>query len=340
MSRGTVLITGLTGFIATHTALAFLNAGYSVKGTTRTAAKAEQWISRFPDHKPRFQYAVVPDMSIPGAFDEAVKGCDYIAHLASPAHWDQTDNEADLLIPAIEGTKNLLSATKNEPKIKRVVFTSSLAAIIEPTTLEPGKAIVETEWNPITYEEAKSHTNPPVVYRASKALAERAFWDFIQTEKPTWSGTSICPCATFGPPLQVTSLSALNFSNKFLWDIANGQYKLGVPKVGSPVFVDVREVALAHVRAVELDVAQGQRYLLIGGPYIPDQVVQIIHKEFPELRNNLPPVDSSRTDHLNVRFDSSKATKQLGIQYTALETMVTETITAILGVLRNNAETE
>ncbi|KAJ7465136.1 NAD-P-binding protein [Mycena latifolia] len=301
-----VLITGITGFIATHTALAFLAAGYTVKGTARTAAKAEDWIARFPSHKERYQYAVVPDMVAPGAFDEAVRGCDIVAHIASPAHWSQNDNEADLLIPAITGTKNLLTATKHEPRIQRVVFTSSLSAIFEPT-VETGRTVVETEWNPITYDEAKAATNPTVVYRASKALAERAFWDY---------------------PL--ASLSALNLSTAFMWDIANGKYKAGVPIMGSPFYVDARDVALAHVRAVERDAAKGQRYLLIGGTYVPGHFIEVMHRHFPELRDNLPLVDLSKAGQLSVKHDSTKATRDLGIEYTSLEKMVVDTISYIL----------
>ncbi|KAJ6498049.1 NAD-P-binding protein [Mycena vitilis] len=317
MSRGTVLITGITGFAATHTALAFLEAGYTVKGTARTVVKAQDWIARFPAHSARFEYAVVEDIAARGAFNEAVKGCDFVAHIASPAHWNQNDNENDLLIPAINGTKNLLSATKNEPRIKRVVFTR--------------KAISEMDWNPVTYDEAKSATILAVVYRASKALAERAFWDYICDEKPAWAGSTIAPCASFGPPIQpLASLSALNTSILFLWDMANGKYKAGVPNVGSPVYVDVRDVALAHVRAVERDAAKGQRYLLIGGLYVPDQFVGVIHRQFPGLRGNLPPADLSKAGQSGFEYDSSKAVKELGIEYTSLETMVVDTIKSIL----------
>ncbi|KAJ7465138.1 hypothetical protein FB451DRAFT_1041929, partial [Mycena latifolia] len=175
----------------THTALAFLAAGYAVKGTACSAAKVDDWIASFPAHKERYQYAVVPDIVTPGAFDEAVRGCDIVAHIASPAHWSQNDNEADL-IPAITGTKNLLAATKHEPRIQRVVSTSSLSAIFEPT-VKTGRPVVKTEWNPVTYDEVKAATNPTVVYRASKALAERAFWDYVRDEKPAWAGSTICP---------------------------------------------------------------------------------------------------------------------------------------------------
>ncbi|KAJ7134266.1 NAD-P-binding protein [Mycena epipterygia] len=330
MSRGTVLVTGITGFIATHTALAFLDAGYSVKGTARSAAKAEGWIARFPAHKERYEYAVVPDMVAPGAFDDAVKGCDFIAHVASPVQGTQNDNEADLLIPAINGTKNLLTATKNESRIRRVVFTSSLGAVFEPTR-QAGTLVVEAEWNPVSYDEAKSAPNASFAYRASKGLAERAFWDYIENEQPAWAGSAICPCASFGPPIQpLASLAELNVSCAFMWDMANGKYKAGVPAVGSPLYVDARDAALAHVRAVERDAAKGQRYLLIGGTYVPDQFVDVMHRHFPELRDNLPAVDLSKIGQLEFKYDSSKATKELGIEYTSLESMVVDTIRSIL----------
>ncbi|KAJ7707355.1 NAD-P-binding protein [Mycena rosella] len=329
MTRGVVLVTGITGFIGTHTALAFLEAGYDVKGTARSTAKAEGWIAHFPAYKACYTYAVVEDIAAAGAFDEAVKGCDIIAHIASPAHWSQSDNEADLLIPAINGTKNVLYATKHEPRITRVVFTSSLAAIIEPSR-EPGKLVVETEWNPTTYEEAKVSTNAPVVYRASKALAERAFWDYIKDEKPTWAGSTICPCATSGPPIQpLTSLAALNTSVAFMWDLASGKFKDSVPP-GPPVHVDVRDVALAHVRAVERDVAKNQRYLLVAGSHIPDEFTDVIRRHFPTLRDNLPPVDLSKARQSNFKFDASKVQRELGIQFTPLATMVVDTMNTIL----------
>jgi len=329
MAPGVVLVTGITGFIGTHTALAFLEAGYTVRGTARTAAKAEDWIARFPNYKARYEYAVVEDIAASGAFDEAVKGCDIVAHIASPAHWNPKDNEADLLIPAINGTKNLLYATKGEPGITRVVFTSSLAAITEPSR-EPGKTVVETEWNPTTYEEAKVATNPAVVYRASKALAERAFWDYVRDENPMWAGSTICPCATYGPPLQpLTSLSTLNTSVAFLWDLASGKFKDGVP-AGPPVHVDARDVALAHVRAVERDVAKNQRYLLLAGSHIPDEFADVIYRHFPDLRDNLPPFDLSKAGQSQVKFDASKVQRELGIEFTSVETMVVDTVNAIL----------
>ncbi|EIM82216.1 NAD-P-binding protein [Stereum hirsutum FP-91666 SS1] len=332
MSHGVVLVTGITGFIATHTAKAFLEAGYTVKGTARSAGKAEEWISLFPAFKSKFQYAVVEDMIAPGAFDEAIKGCDIVAHIASPAHWNHTDNEKDILIPAIQGTRNLVEATRLEPRIKRVVFTSSFASIVDPAA-PPDHVHKSEDWNPVTYEEAKASSTPAFVYRSSKPLAERAFWDYIKEEKPAWEGSAICPCGTFGPPIHpLKSMSALNTSIQYFWNMANGTFKSGVPAVGFPVFVDVRDVALAHVRAVELDAAKGQRYLLIGGTYKPELFVDVMGRTHPELKaDKLAEVDVSKVKlDTSFKYDNSKAQKDLNLTFTSLDKMVADTLDRLL----------
>ncbi|CAA7268217.1 unnamed protein product [Cyclocybe aegerita] len=340
MSKGNVLVTGVTGFIATQVALTFLDEGYSVRGTVRSADKGAEWIALFPQHKARFEYVVVADMTVAGAFNDAVKGIDYIAHVASPAFWGQGDNEKDILLPAINGTKNLVEATKLEPKIKRVVFTSSLAAVINPT-LPADTLHTPDEWNPMTYEEAKNQTTPMFVYRASKALAEKTFWEYIEKEKPTWAGSVIAPCGCFGPPLQkITSLAGLNVSVKYLWNMADGTFKNGVPAIGFPVCTDVRDVALAHVRAVERDAAKNQRYLVIANHYNPDMAVEVIGRAHPELKESrLAPVDPVKIKQLvPFNFDTSKTQKDLGIVYTPFEKTIVDTVDYLLEVEKQLAK--
>ncbi|KAJ7681494.1 hypothetical protein B0H17DRAFT_1138395 [Mycena rosella] len=111
-----------------------------------------------------------------------------------------------------------------------------------------------------------------------------------------------------------------------MWDIANGKYKAVVPIVGSPFYVDARDVALAHVRAVECDAAKGQRYLLIGRIYVPGHFVEVMDRHFPELRDNLPPADLCKAGQTSSKHDSTKATREFGIECTSLETMVVDTI--------------
>lgn len=175
----------LRRYIGTDVALAFLRAGWRVKGTVRSKAKADAWIALYPEYIDQCEYVIVEDIVVDGAFDEAVKGCDAIAHVASPYtftfkvsistisldhqgvwrvmlnnfiwHSPVTqDNEKEMLIPAINGTKNILAATKLEPRIKRFVLTSSFAAANDPLTLPAiGKTFTADDWNPASYEDAK-----------------------------------------------------------------------------------------------------------------------------------------------------------------------------------------
>ncbi|KAJ7501119.1 NAD-P-binding protein [Mycena galericulata] len=330
MSRGVVLVTGINGFVATYTALAFLDAGYTVRGTARTAVKAIDWIEHFPAHKAAYQHAVVADFGVPGAFDDAVKGCDLIVHVASPNIPQVTDNEADVLIPAIRGTRNLLDATKTEPRIRRVVFTSTLAAVVDTSQIETGKVYTEKDWNPGTYDEAKVSSKPRFVYGVSKALAERVFWDYIKDEQPAWAGTSILPCGVFDPPIQpLSSLAALNRSVGFLWDIARGVYKAGLDLPAKHAsYVSARDVALVHLRAAERDAAKGRRYLLVGGSFTLPQLVDIIARNFPALAANLPP--SSPSTAQAMEFDTAEMRAELGVEFMGFERVVVDTIGGVL----------
>ncbi|KAJ7657825.1 NAD-P-binding protein [Mycena polygramma] len=229
MSRGVVLVTGINGYLGTYTALAFLDAGYTVRGTARTAAKALDWVDHFPAHKAAYQHAIAADFGVPGAFDDAVKGCDIVVHVASPNTLHLTDNETDMLIPAIRGTRILLDSVKTKPRVRRVVFTGTMAALLDTSNVEPGRVYTANDWNPGTYDAAKVSPNPRFVYGVSKALAERAFWDYIKEEQPSWAGTTILPSAVFDPAIQpLRSLADLNRSIAFLWDVASGKHKAGL----------------------------------------------------------------------------------------------------------------
>ncbi|KAJ6569695.1 hypothetical protein B0H10DRAFT_2220791 [Mycena sp. CBHHK59/15] len=311
MSRGTVLVPGITGFIGTHIALAFLEVGYTVKATSCTAAKAEDWIARFPAHKAHCHYAVVVDIAAPGAFDDPVKGYNIIAHIR-PLQPNRISSSPPSAAPRTSSSRQ-----KTNPESS----ASSSPRRWPPRSSQPGSRLAGSSQ---TYDEAKVATIPPVVYRASKALAETTFWDHIEEEKPTWVGTTIGPCATLGPPIQPTA----------------SIYKDGVPATGPPVYVAASDVALAHVRAVELDATKNQRYLLIGGSHdtrvhniflAPEQIVDIVQRRFPELRANLPPVDLWKVWPSRFKFDTSKAQWELGITFTPL---VVDTVTVMLSLAK------
>lgn len=148
----TVLLTGASGFIAMHILKQLFEAGYKVKATVRSDDKAEFIKKAFPEFVDKVSFVLVPDIVADNAFDEAVVGVDYVVHTASPFHFKVTDPVKDLLDPAIKGTNNILEATKKfAPQVKRMVITSSFAAIMNPSKgANAGHTYSEKDWNPVS----------------------------------------------------------------------------------------------------------------------------------------------------------------------------------------------
>jgi nucleoside-diphosphate-sugar epimerase len=180
-----------------------------VVATVRSDEKGQYLLDLFQG-KP-VSYVLVSDIAAPGAFDKAVVSdppFDTVLHTASPFHFNITDNKKDLLDPAINGTTGLLKAVHSfAPSVKRVVITSSFAAISKYGS--PPKLYNETIWNDQTWEEATTSTNPQAVYRASKKFAEKAAWDFMEQEKPGFTLTTLCPPMIYGPAVSLLSLEKL-----------------------------------------------------------------------------------------------------------------------------------
>lgn len=179
MSKGTVLITGINGYIAGTTALAFLKAGYSVRGTARSLSSATPLLSALSEYSDRLSVIQVPDITAPDAFDEAVKGVSFIAHLASPVAPAFTD-AAEVMTAAVNGSLRVLESAAKEPGIKGIVLMSSLAAVRGSDGYRPDYSYTYTEkdWNTTSEAEVEklgAEAGFPV-YEASKTAAERAVW--------------------------------------------------------------------------------------------------------------------------------------------------------------------
>lgn len=165
MSKQLILITGGSGFIGNHTVAEFLSSGYRVRVTARNQKSIDTISAVNQAHQSSLEGVAVPDITKSGAFDEAVKGVDGVVHMASPFTFKVKDNETDLILPAINGTLRVLEAVvKNAPQVKRVVITSSFSAIIDFSKgMAPDHVYDESQWNPMTYEQAKDNM-PGLVY--------------------------------------------------------------------------------------------------------------------------------------------------------------------------------
>lgn len=249
----TVFLTGASGYIAKHIAVALLSAGHSVVGSVRQIERSEEIRAAVLPHVNRnlgtdqLRFAAA-DLTQDAGWSEAMQGCDVVMHTASPFPLTQPKSESDLIQPAVEGTRRVLTAAQ-AASINRVVMTSSILAITEGTAPAKGTPYTETDW---TDSSARALT----AYAKSKTLAERAAWAFVESEAPDLALTAINPGFVLGPPLD----SKFGTSIRVIERMLLGKDPM-VPQIGFAT-VDVRDVALAHLRALERPESAGKRYVV------------------------------------------------------------------------------
>lgn len=328
-----VYVSGATGFIAQHIIKTLIAKNYSVVGLVRSAAKGDGLKQHFGD---KFTYEIVEDIKKPGAFDQLLQKHPEVLvflHTALPFHYNG-DPETDLMIPAVEGTKNALAAIKAHGKnVKRVVITSLYASIADALKeSDPNATITEALWNEILWDDAKQ--NPINGYRGSKTYAEKAAWEFVKTEKPQWDLTCVNPSFVFGPQAfdEGAKRDHLNTSLEVINKIINLKPDSEIPP-NKGGWVDVRDVAKAHVVAFEKDEAKGQRLLVNAGRFSCQLIIDILNADVPELKGKIPvgePGLDKKAIATLAKVDNHKTNELLGFKYIDLKTSVVDTVTQIL----------
>ncbi|KAI4147463.1 MAG: hypothetical protein L6R39_003108 [Caloplaca ligustica] len=329
-----VLVTGGSGFIAAHVLEALVAEGHSVVTSVRSESKAQKLRDTFPNvGKDKLDFVYVADIAQEGAFDEAVKSdppFEWVIHTASPFHFNITDTKKDLLDPAIIGTTGILKAIKkNAPTVKRVVITSSFAAVFSPKTgNRPGYTYSEKDWNPTTLEEAIQ--DPPSGYRVSKTFAEKAAWDFVEKEKPNFTVSTMNPPMVFGPiHPKLQTLDTLNTSNQRIRDMMLGKIQDEIPPAGVHIWVDVRDLALAHVRAAERPEAAGKRFFVTAGYYSNRELADAIREFLPDVKIA---DKGGEFPEEYFKFDNSRTKEILGIDFRSVKDMVKDTIPTLQAI--------
>ncbi|CAE6440800.1 unnamed protein product [Rhizoctonia solani] len=329
----TVLVTGASGFIAVWVCQTLLEAGYNVKGTVRSASKGDYLVDLFKSYAPKFKYVIVEDIGKEGAFDEAVKGVHGIAHTASPFHFASEDPK-DIIDPAVNGTIGILeSVNKYGSDVKRVVVTSSAASVTDGMyhLKIPGTIYTESDWNTGSIkeiEEKGKDASGSEKYCASKTLAEKAAWEFVEKTKPKWDLATCCPSMVFGPIIhQVSSPSALNASIAMLYNFMHNKESITEEVLLTPNwnFVDVRDIGLAHVRALEVEGAGGQRFITSSAPYCWQDALDVL--DLPPGFPRGTPGSGKGLNH--IVFSHAKANKILGIQFKGLRDCVRDTVESL-----------
>jgi len=333
-----ICVTGASGFIASYVIRKLLDNGYTVRVTVRGLTKGNnyEYLTSLPGAAERLEL-VQAELLTEGSYDEAIAGCEYVIHTASPYVLDVKDPQHDLVDPALKGTLNVLQACGKSGSVKKVVLTSSVAAVFdEPIS---GRVYTEKDWN-----ETSSLARNPYFY--SKTLAERSAWDYIEKENPAFELVAINPGVVIGPSL----VPSLNTSNQILRDVLAGTYPI-IMSI-SWGFVDVRDVAHAHILAMENEKAKG-RYLCTSETLGMSEVVSILREagysnyKLPKMKmtgrvgNAMVKILVStqpkgvRTfirTHVGrgVEYDNSKIRQELGISFRSVKESILEAVKDLL----------
>lgn len=249
--KESVLVTGGSGFVGGHVVLQLLNAGYTVRTTVRSKDKETQVRAMLQKagatNLDQLSF-VVADLMRDDGWAEACQGCGYVLHVASPLV--ATKNEDEVIRPAVDGVLRVLRAAR-DASVKRVVFTSTCGAIYygHPMQSEP---FDETSWTNVEGGDMSA-------YVKSKALAEKAAWDFMAREGGALELTVVNPSGIFGPALGADYSSSLDLIKRLL----NGSLP-ACPDLWFGV-VDVRDVADLHLRAMTAPEAKGERFIATQG---------------------------------------------------------------------------
>lgn len=293
-----VLLTGANGFLGSHVLHELLENGSFVRSIVRSQAKADRLLSNFQQYGSQMEISIVEDFTVSGAFNSALKASppfNIIIHIASPFMLRTNPKNEDILLPAIKGTTELLNAVNaHAPEVRRVVLTSSCAAVLDfarPLAEDPPKTYTEEDWNPVSYSTALTG-DLGTAYQASKKFSELAAWDILKTGNSTFELVTLCPPNIYGPlkhPNALASLDDLNESNYGIYqDFINSNKDAPLPGDVVPWCVDVRDLAQIHLLAVTATEAANQRIIIPGIRASSQDICDILRHNFPELEARTP----------------------------------------------------
>ncbi|RUS89995.1 hypothetical protein EGW08_002262 [Elysia chlorotica] len=272
-----VLVTGASGFLATHVVKLLQEKGYRVRGTVRSLKNTEKnkhLHNLCPNSKHRLEL-VEADLNDDDSWPSAVEGCEFIHHVASPFPLDEPKDEAKVIEPAVKGTLGVLKAAAKSGAVKRVVITSSCIAI----GYVGGNKVPKTEDDWTDLKDPSS-----TAYPKSKHLAEKAAWDFVAKlpANEKFELAVINPCFIVGPMLHSTAGTSTTIIKQLLMREVPmvPQFNIGM--------CDVRDCAEAHLRCMTLPEAVGHRHIIFESAVWLKEAADILREEFASQGYNPP----------------------------------------------------
>ena len=348
MSKGLVLITGGTGHVGFRILVTALQAGYRVRAAVRSESKKNELLSA-PSIKElnpadKLTFVVVPDLMADGAYNEAVKDVNYILHIASPIPLKEEikpeDYEKTLVKPAVAGTTSILEAALGSPDVRRIVITSSIAAML------PTRYMFETDAPDGFVVNHDSRLPPPSgpypsdfhAYNASKTAALLASEAFVRDRKPHFDVTNIHPSFVIGKNELVRDAKDITVGSN---GVAIGPVlgkKSDAPIVGSSVHVN--DIAFMHVKALDPSVPAGS-YIGNSDDYagtVWQNATGIVAEHFPNaVAHGILPNNGTQPTR-KCRINARKTEEVMGFKFLSFEEQVTSVVKHFLELKGEKAE--
>ncbi|KAF2738377.1 NAD(P)-binding protein [Polyplosphaeria fusca] len=324
MAGELVFVTGGTGHVGYRTIVETLKAGYKVRAAVRSLAKG-QAILDAPSVKQlgggeNVELVVVPDMLVPGAYGEAIKGATYAIHVASPLSMEYKEGDdmvETLVTPPVTGTLNILEAAKTSGTIKRIVITSSVVAIMPMRNRDPSAVYDETSR---TTFEPPPYATSLEGYSAGKIMALNEAEAWIKRENPPFDLVHIFPCYIEGrDELATTPQAAFRGTNGLILGPVHGKdlADLGVGELGN-FSVHIDDVALAHAKALDAKVPGNQGYVL-STEADWGQLLEIVAREFPEAVKSGRLPNNGKAPSYPINFRHERSEEVLGFKFQRFE---------------------
>lgn len=267
-----VLLTGISGFLGGHVALALLNAGYGVRGSVRNLSKADKvraTLAKAGADIARLEFVAL-DLESDAGWAEAAAGCRYVQHTASPFVLKMPRDKAELVGPAVAGTERALNAAL-QAGVARIVLTSSMAAMAYGHGSQRTTPFTGADWTNLE----SSGIN---AYVESKTRAERRAWEIMRAAGREEDLVAINPSAIFGPLLDEDPGTSATLIQRLM----NGSVP-ALPRIPITV-VDVRDVAEAHVTAMTAPEAGGNRFPMGAEGLFFRQIADIVRQRYSDRR--------------------------------------------------------
>ncbi|XP_010905790.1 phenylacetaldehyde reductase isoform X2 [Elaeis guineensis] len=309
-----VCVTGASGYIASWLVKLLLQRGYTVRATVRdlTGPKKIEHLRALEGANERL-HLFKANLLEEGSFDLVIEGCEGVFHTASPCYIHAMDPQTELIEPAVKGTLNVFSSCVKTPSVRRVVVTSTMGSVYYNGRPRTPDIIVDETW----FSNAEFCKQEKMWYQLSKTLAEEVAWKFSKDNSIDM--VTIHPAFVIGPLLQPT----LNTSAAEFLKLINGSSTYPNVTYG---WVNVKDVAMAHILAFEVPSASG-RYCLVESVAHCSEIVKILHEQYSALK--LPEKCADDKPLMPIYHVSKEKAKSLGIDYIPLETSIKEIVKSL-----------